>query len=86
MGVQLENNSETKKYRKSIHELGELFIHRTFRPWFHYDFIYNLFGKGKEFQNVLQVIQNFTRKVVNSRRDNFLEEVPDNNHENDENM
>jgi hypothetical protein len=74
MGVHLEDNSESKNYRNSIHKLGELYIHRLFRPWLYNDFMNNLIGQGKDLQKAAQVIEDFTSQVVKARRNSFLED------------
>jgi cytochrome P450 family 4 len=74
MGSQLEDNSASKEYRKSINFMGESFVYRTFRPWLHNDFIYNLTDNGKIYRKSLNLIENFTKNVIENRRNTFLED------------
>lgn len=75
MGVKLSNlGSDGLIYRNNIYELGPLLLHRFLRPWLLIDFMYALFGNKKEVDKVLVPIHEFTKSIVNERKQKFFEE------------
>ncbi|XP_036145805.1 cytochrome P450 4C1 [Monomorium pharaonis] len=69
MGTSLqEMNAFQQQYRKAVHRMGELFVHRLFRPWLHVNWIYSLTPKGKEQKNILKILHGFTEKIIAKRK------------------
>lgn len=88
MGVKIDDSIEFQNYRKSVHDIGELFLHRTFRPWLYNDSIYGLMPDGRKFSKALNVAHSFTKNVVDTKREVFSRSIVEDyqNNDNEENM
>lgn len=48
--------------------IATLTVERNFSPWHHPDFIYFKTKKGREYQKNLDIVQGFTKKVIQERQ------------------
>lgn len=73
MGVKLSNlGNNGVEYRNSIYDVGKALIYRSVRPWLHIDFLYSLLGYRQQFDKMLIPIHDFTQKIINTRRKQFI--------------
>lgn len=84
MGVKLDSLSEGDEYRNHISELEHRLMKRTFNPLYYYEWIYKIFGDYDEYSKHLKVVHNFTKSVVNKKREEFRKTTALNNVENDD--
>lgn len=73
MGVKVENMKEAEEYRKNLLVLVQMFPVRLIRSYLHPDFFWKLFGFGRTERKLLKPIHNFTRTVIEKRRQMFYE-------------
>lgn len=71
MGVKVENMKEADEYRKNLLVLIQTFPVRLLRAYLHPDFIYKLLGFERKQRALLKPIHNFTRTVIEKRRQAF---------------
>lgn len=69
MGVSLTEANALKKYRKQIHQYGEMFVERSITPWTHINLLYKLFGKWNEEEEIASKIHNFTGEIIAKRKE-----------------
>nr|AVL92873.1 CYP450 [Locusta migratoria] len=77
MGTQIDaqNNCESD-YVNAVYSIGELTIKRILIPWLQNDFFFRMSDSGKEYYKKLEILHDFTRKVI---RDKKLSKVTENN-------
>ncbi|XP_011706508.1 PREDICTED: cytochrome P450 4C1-like, partial [Wasmannia auropunctata] len=64
MGTSLRDlNAFQQSYRDAIHQMGDLLVHRTMRPWLYFDWIFSLTPKGRDQKKLLKILHGFTEKV-----------------------
>ncbi|CAD6209007.1 GSCOCT00003654001.2-RA-CDS [Cotesia congregata] len=73
MGTSLEGQKSSmdsfqKIYRKAIHDLGNLMLHRLLRPWLHPDFFFNLSPTSRMQSKCLDIVRGFSKKIIGERR------------------
>ncbi|XP_029157489.1 cytochrome P450 4C1-like isoform X1 [Nylanderia fulva] len=69
MGVSLKNLGEfQQQYRKTIHEIIELVVHRLLRPWIHNFWIFSLSLSGFKQRRILKILHKFTEKIISERK------------------
>ncbi|KAL6416370.1 hypothetical protein ACFW04_013526 [Cataglyphis niger] len=69
MGISLQKYGEfQQQYRNAIHDIIQLVLYRTFKPWFHNDLIFALSPQGKKQKEILKILHGFTEKVIAERR------------------
>lgn len=69
MGKALNSQSnENSTYVKAVNRLGELFLERMITPFANYDGFYRMTAKGKQYNQCLDVLHTFTRKVIAERK------------------
>lgn len=73
MGVKVENMKEAQDYRKNILALLQTFPVRLIRSYMHPDFLFKLLGLERREKKLLKPIHNFTRTVIEKRRQMFYE-------------
>lgn len=71
MGIKLDNLSDGDEYRNHITEIEVRLIKRTFNPLYYYKWIYKTFGDYEEYSKHLDIVHNFTKSVVNKKREEF---------------
>ncbi|KAK1125909.1 hypothetical protein K0M31_005445 [Melipona bicolor] len=70
MGTSLKNKGEFQyKYRQAVNDMGEIFAYRIVRPWFFYNFLFNLCPQGWRQYRLLKVLHGFTRKIIQERKE-----------------
>ncbi|XP_014206431.1 cytochrome P450 4C1-like isoform X2 [Copidosoma floridanum] len=70
MGVSLDQKKDfQKKYRDSVHEMGEIMLYRIARPWFRNERIFSFTEKGKDLARHLNVLHNFSKKIIKERKE-----------------
>ncbi|UYV77773.1 hypothetical protein LAZ67_15002226 [Cordylochernes scorpioides] len=69
--INAQTNAENP-YVKSVHLLGEFFIHRLIRPWLWPDWVYYNLPRGREYRRSLNIVEDFTRKVIRERKEELL--------------
>lgn len=73
MGVKVQNMKEAEEYRKNLLILVQTFPHRLIRSYLHPDFMCKLLGFHRKEKKLLKPIHNFTRSVIEKRRQMFYE-------------
>lgn len=87
MGCKLNLQKESdNNYVQAVHNLGKIIFHRVIRPWTYANCMFYLFSsKGKLENRLLEIIHNFTNKIIKNREENFekignlLDETNENN-------
>lgn len=74
MGFKQESIEESDSYRRKLYVIGEIMIHRLVRPWLIPDLIYWLLGHQSKFNNFLKSVHDYTAKIINKRRNDFLKQ------------
>ncbi|XP_060679852.1 cytochrome P450 4V2-like [Hemiscyllium ocellatum] len=65
-GISAQNNSDSE-YIRAIYKMSDLIHRRQKMPWFWPDFLFNMFGEGKEHDKALKILHAFTEKVIMER-------------------
>ncbi|XP_049766008.1 cytochrome P450 4C1-like isoform X5 [Schistocerca cancellata] len=65
--VDAQNNDESA-YVNAVYSIGELTIKRILNPLLHNDFIFRMSNTGKEFYRKLDILHEFTRKVIRDKK------------------
>ncbi|CAF3997706.1 unnamed protein product [Adineta steineri] len=68
IGAQHQRNSE---YVDAVLKLTDLIIKRQRMPWMWPDFLFNLLPEGREHNRCLNIVQQFTKKVIHDRAQDF---------------
>ncbi|XP_062379514.1 cytochrome P450 4V2 [Sardina pilchardus] len=55
------------EYVRCVYRMSDIVTRRQRMPWYWPDFMYNLFGEGKEHDKSLRVLHSFTESVINER-------------------
>ncbi|XP_041962756.1 cytochrome P450 4V2 isoform X2 [Alosa sapidissima] len=55
------------EYVRCVYRMSDIITRRQRMPWFWPDFMYNVFGEGKEHDKSLRVLHSFTESVINER-------------------
>lgn len=72
MGTTLdENDTKLMAYKKSIHDLGLLAVHRIMRPWLYLDWIFALTPSFWRQTKITKSLHAFTLDVIKQREKNF---------------
>ena len=64
---------EHSEYVTAIHRMSELLFDRMCAPWYWIDFIYFKMSHGIEYRKNLDIVHNFTRKVIKEREIEYKE-------------
>ncbi|XP_061938628.1 cytochrome P450 4C1-like [Apis cerana] len=91
MGTSLKDKGTFQyKYHKAVYDMGCIFVYRITRPWFYYDFFFNLSPQGWKQSKLLKILHNFTRKIIQERKKyhdqtngRYLTDFNENTNEND---
>ncbi|XP_008550233.2 uncharacterized protein LOC103573114 [Microplitis demolitor] len=73
MGTSLEGQKSSmdnfqKIYRKAIHDLGNLMLHRLLRPWLHPNFSFHLSPSSRLQSKCLDIVRGFSKKIIGERK------------------
>ncbi|KAH9510182.1 Cytochrome P450 4V2, partial [Bulinus truncatus] len=71
MGKTVDAQRTDSEYVYAVYRMSSLSDKRMRLPWFWYDFIYDLFGYGKEYREKLKILHNFTNSVIADRLKHF---------------
>ncbi|KAM7351027.1 putative cytochrome P450 4ac1 [Cochliomyia hominivorax] len=74
MGVKLDDVQGGNDYRKIIHEIERTLFKRTCNPLLYYRIIFYLFGDYKTHMKNIKVAHDFTSKIIEKRREEYLTE------------
>ncbi|XP_076152106.1 cytochrome P450 4V8 [Alosa pseudoharengus] len=55
------------EYVRCVYRMSDIITRRQRMPWFWPDFMYNVFGEGREHDKSLRVLHSFTESVINER-------------------
>ncbi|XP_016840411.1 cytochrome P450 4C1 [Nasonia vitripennis] len=70
MGTSLQGKEELQaRYRRAIHDMGNILVYRLVRPWLRWDRLFNLTPKGHEQKKALQVLHGFSTDIINERKE-----------------
>ncbi|CAK9799487.1 Cytochrome P450 4C1 [Anthophora quadrimaculata] len=70
MGTSLKDKGQFQyKYRKAVHDMGEVLLYRFVRPWFMFDFVFNLVPQGWRQAKLLKILHGFTRQIIRERKE-----------------
>ncbi|GFR13957.1 cytochrome P450 4V2 [Trichonephila clavata] len=61
-------NHPTGSYLKAVEEVKFLAFERIHNPWFWNDFLFRLSSIGRKYSKCVQVLHNFTNKVISQKR------------------
>lgn len=70
MGISLQGLQDTfqLRYRKAVHQMGELIVYRLMRQWLQNDWIFWLTPKGREQVKILKILHGFTDQIIAERK------------------
>ncbi|CAL7940665.1 unnamed protein product [Xylocopa violacea] len=69
MGISLKDKGEfQQKYRRAVANMGQLLVYRLLRPWYYYNFFFNLTPYGWRQFRLLKILHGFTRKIIQERK------------------
>ncbi|KAL6419102.1 hypothetical protein ACFW04_011568 [Cataglyphis niger] len=69
MGISLQKYGEfQQQYRNAIHDIIQLMVYRTFKPWYYNDLIFALSPQGRKQKKILKILHGFTEKIIAERR------------------
>ncbi|KAJ8872981.1 hypothetical protein PR048_026597 [Dryococelus australis] len=69
MGVPIHAQEDPdSEYCRSVTDLAELTVHRRERIWLHPDFIFYNTPVGRRYKKCLNLVQGFTKKVIQERK------------------
>lgn len=60
-----------QKYLYSLRELFDLIVKRIMTPWYEPEFLFRLFDDGKKHNEHVEILQKFTRNVIDQRMKEF---------------
>ncbi|XP_071652110.1 cytochrome P450 4C1-like [Temnothorax longispinosus] len=69
MGTSLQDMGEfQQQYREAVHEMGNIILYRTLRPWLNPNMIFALTSMGRKQAKNLKILHGFTEKVIAERK------------------
>lgn len=73
MGVKLsELGNDGVVYHTNIYLIGKKLLFRMLRPWLMSEFVFTALGYRKELDVILKPVHDFTKSIINQRRNNLL--------------
>ncbi|CAH1251097.1 CYP4V2 [Branchiostoma lanceolatum] len=72
--INAQENTDSD-YVRAIHRVSELIQVRQKSPWYWSDVIYKSFGPGREFEETLRILHDFTRSVIKERSEQFQKQL-----------
>ncbi|XP_077289978.1 cytochrome P450 4C1-like [Arctopsyche grandis] len=61
-------NEEQSEYVKSVYSISQLITYRSRRLWLYADAIFKLISSGKTYFELLNVLHNYSRKIIQDRK------------------
>uniref|UniRef100_UPI003B512026 uncharacterized protein LOC123680936 n=1 Tax=Harmonia axyridis TaxID=115357 RepID=UPI003B512026 len=74
MGFKNLDDTFLNIYKNNVLQMGKIVINRVIRPWCDEDFVYRLTSYYKEEKRVAKSLHNFSKTVIERRKQTFLEE------------
>ncbi|XP_054723919.1 cytochrome P450 4c3-like [Uloborus diversus] len=75
MGVNFEEKEAIEKHAEAVDEMLKISVHRLFRPWTHYDFIYQFFPMGRKQKQYTDIAVGITDKVIKKSKDALVTQM-----------
>ncbi|XP_066264992.1 cytochrome P450 4V2-like isoform X3 [Branchiostoma lanceolatum] len=76
MGKSLNAQENTDSdYVRAIYRISDLIQVRQKSPWYWSDPVYKSFGPGREFEETLRILHDFTRSVIKERSEQFQKQL-----------
>lgn len=73
MGVSIgAQKGKNLEYVEAIHNLADFFNQRACRPWLWTDFLFGLTSLGRHFNRDIDILHNFTDKVIKEKKEKLL--------------
>uniref|UniRef100_A0A1A9VMJ7 ABC transmembrane type-2 domain-containing protein n=1 Tax=Glossina austeni TaxID=7395 RepID=A0A1A9VMJ7_GLOAU len=73
LGVKLTDIAGDIEYRAAIHNVEAILVERACNPLMYYGIIFYLFGQYRKCKHYVEIAHNFSGKIINKRRKEFLE-------------
>ncbi|XP_068607156.1 cytochrome P450 4V8, partial [Brachionichthys hirsutus] len=74
--IYAQSNSDSE-YVQSVYKMSDIISSRQRKPWLWPDFIYQLFGEGREHDRTLKILHAFTYKVIHERAEHMPDKESD---------
>ncbi|XP_020296146.1 cytochrome P450 4C1-like isoform X2 [Pseudomyrmex gracilis] len=69
MGISLRSfDTFEEEYRKAVHDIGHLLVHRVFSPWLFPDWMFALSPTNRKQTKMLKILHGFTEKIIKERK------------------
>ncbi|KYN19101.1 Cytochrome P450 4C1 [Trachymyrmex cornetzi] len=69
MGTSLRGQGAyQQRYRKAVHQMGEIIIYRLMRQWLRHNWLFSLMPKGKKQAKILRILHGFTERIIAERK------------------
>ncbi|XP_026471358.1 cytochrome P450 4C1-like [Ctenocephalides felis] len=78
MGLKIDQDNSAQTYKQAVCRQGEYLVYRSIRPWLFNDIIFGLTRIGRKQKSLLDQLHSFTCKVINKRKEDFLENIKKN--------
>uniref|UniRef100_A0A1A9WW89 Cytochrome P450 n=1 Tax=Glossina brevipalpis TaxID=37001 RepID=A0A1A9WW89_9MUSC len=72
LGVKLDDVAGGAEYRTATHNIEPILIRRACNPLMYYGFMFYLFGQYREQKHYIEITHNFSAKIINKKREEFL--------------
>ncbi|GLG96599.1 Cytochrome P450 4C1, partial [Gryllus bimaculatus] len=73
--VNAQDEKDRSPYVAAIYDISELVVSRLMRPWLHPEFIYFKTKNGRRYQECLDILHSFTKRVIRERKE-YMKENP----------
>lgn len=73
LGVKLTDIAGDIEYRAAIHNVEAILVERACNPLMYYEIIFYLFGQYKKCKDYVEIAHNFSGKIINKKRKEFIE-------------
>ncbi|RWS18940.1 cytochrome P450 monooxygenase-like protein, partial [Leptotrombidium deliense] len=73
MGIKVNSQDKESEYVEALNQVTETVLFRLTRPWFWIDSIFFMTSHGKRFRGNLSVMKQFTVKVIEERKQDWLQ-------------
>ncbi|KAL9923306.1 putative cytochrome P450 4ac1 [Glossina fuscipes fuscipes] len=73
LGVKLTGIAGDIEYRAAIHNVEAIIVERACNPLMYYETIFYLFGQYKKSKHYVEITHNFSDKIINKKRREFLQ-------------
>ncbi|CAL1285549.1 unnamed protein product [Larinioides sclopetarius] len=70
-----ESGSDSSQFVESFRRINQMYILRFFKPWIWPDFLFKLSKDGKETIQHTQIIHDFTRNIIQQKKNRYLNDL-----------